>query len=75
MHQCLYIANVKYFLYILKRLWNKKQARKSLQRRPILITVSDYDYILEKFMHQYQIGYKRQIDEDDNPESHTRFTH
>ena len=51
-----------------KSVCNKNQARKAVQRRPICLTDSDRDFILDEIKRRGIIEYKRKMSVDDSCE-------
>ena len=48
LHSCLDVITIIYIQDIPKNLYNRIQAKKSIQRHPIITTDADYDYILDE---------------------------
>ena len=48
LYPCLDVITIRYVQYTPKNVCNSIQARKSMQRHPIIMTDADYDYILDK---------------------------
>ena len=49
------VITIRYVQDIPKNLCNMIQAKKSIQRHPIIMTDSDYDYILDEIEHREKI--------------------
>ena len=55
--------------YITMSVFNRNKYQKAIPIRPIYITDTDNDYILLEIIHEYQIGFERHIDTNDEYES------
>ena len=60
-YPCLDTVAVKDVHNITRSICNINQAKQYLQRHPICLTDSDYDYILEEIDHRDKIEYEKNI--------------
>ena len=51
LHPRLEVIIIRYVQYITKKLCSRNEVKKAIQRHPIIVTDTDYDYILDEIEH------------------------
>ena len=58
LHPRLDVIIIRYVQDIPKNLCSRNQAKKAIQRHPIIMTDADYDYILDEIEHREKLSLK-----------------
>ena len=61
LHTCLDVVRITDVQDISKTVCNRIQAKKCIQKNPIFITDTNYDYILDEIECQYKIEFERNV--------------
>ena len=70
-HPRLEVIIIRYVQDITKKICGKNEAKKSIQRHPIIMTDADYDYILDEIECRERNNFKRNISVNSDEELHS----
>ena len=61
LHPCLDVIIIRYLQDIPKNLCSRNQAKKAIQRHPIIMADADYDYILDEIEHCVKFEFEKNV--------------
>ena len=70
LHPRLEVIIIIYVQYIPKKLCIRNEAKKAIQRHPIIVTDDDYDYIMDEVECCEKIEFERNVSVNSDEESH-----